>query len=108
MLTKADLTQITKIVQSETLKIVRLETPKIVQIETLKIVRLETPKIIQYETAKIVRSEIQSLEKRINKRFDNMDRKLEYAINFLDRDYLKLLHRVERIEEHLNLEPTSI
>jgi hypothetical protein len=76
MLTKTDLTQITKIVQNETTKIIKLEDL--------------------------------SLEKRLNKRFNKLEEKLDYAINFMDRDYLKLLHRVERIEEHLNLEPSSI
>ena len=65
-------------------------------------------KIVKSETLKIVRSENQTLENKMNKRFDKLERKLDYVINFLDRDYLKLLHRVERIEEHLNLEPTSI
>ncbi len=60
------------------------------------------------QITKIVQSENKSLGKKINKRFDKLERKLDYAINFLDRDYLKLLHRVERIEEHLHLEPTSI
>lgn len=55
-----------------------------------------------------VRSEVETLEKKMGKRFDKLERKLDYAINFLDRDYLKLLHRVEKIEEHLNLTPTSI
>ncbi|OGM09107.1 hypothetical protein A2159_00600 [Candidatus Woesebacteria bacterium RBG_13_34_9] len=56
----------------------------------------------------IFKAENKSLENKMNKRFDKLDRKLDYAINFLDRDYLKLLHRVERIEEHLHLEPSSI
>ena len=76
MLTKTDLTQITKIVQNE--------------------------------TSKIVKSENKSLETKMNKRFNKLEEKLDYAINFMDRDYLKLLHRVERIEEHLNLEVASI
>ena len=41
-------------------------------------------------------------------RIDRLERKMDYAINFLDRDYLKLLNRVERIEEHLNLDPIII
>jgi hypothetical protein len=48
-------------------------------------------------------SQITSLKKDLSKRFDKLDRKLDYAINFLDRDHLKLLERVERIEEHLQL-----
>lgn len=57
---------------------------------------------------KVVKIETLSIEKKMNKRFDKLEKKLDYAINFLDRDYLKLLHRIERIEEHLKLEPTSI
>jgi uncharacterized protein YdhG (YjbR/CyaY superfamily) len=67
------------------------------------------------QITKIIKSENQSLERKMDKRFDKIDnrfdkleRKLDYAINFLDRDYLKLIHRVERIEEHLKLKPTSI
>ncbi len=46
---------------------------------------------------------IDKLDKKINK----IDKKLDYIINFLDRDYLKLLHRVEVIEEHLHIKPAS-
>lgn len=51
---------------------------------------------------------VETSEKRINKKIGILERKMDYAINFLDRDYLKLLQRVERIEEHLNLEPASV
>lgn len=50
---------------------------------------------------------VKTSEERINKKIDKIDRKLDKAINFLDRDYIKLLERVERIEEHLHLTPTS-
>ena len=50
---------------------------------------------------------VKSTEVRLSKRFDKLERKLDYAINFLDRDYLKLLGRVEKIEEHLGISPTS-
>jgi len=43
----------------------------------------------------------------MTKRFNKLDRKLDCAINFLDRDYLKLLQRVEKIEEHLGINPTT-
>ncbi len=55
------------------------------------------------EISKIVKSS----EIRLDKRIDKLGRKLDYAINFLDRDHLKLLDRIERIEEHLNLESKS-
>jgi hypothetical protein len=60
------------------------------------------------QITKIVQSENKSLETKMNKRFNKLEEKLDYAINFMDRDYLKLLHRVERIEEHLNLEVASV
>ena len=50
---------------------------------------------------------VKSTEVRLSKRFDKLERKLDYAINFLDRDYLKSLQRVEKIEEHLGISPTS-
>lgn len=56
----------------------------------------------------IVHEEVKSSENRLGKRIDGLERKLDYTINFLDRDYLKLLERVERIEERLNMEPVSI
>ncbi|KKQ48296.1 MAG: hypothetical protein US67_C0037G0007 [Candidatus Woesebacteria bacterium GW2011_GWD1_38_10] len=84
MLTKTDLIQIKDIVQGE------------------------TKKVVQAETRKIVQEENQLLENKLGKRIDRLERKMDYAINFLDRDYLKLLNRVERIEEHLNLDPIII
>ena len=83
MLTKTDLSQIKGIVNEETTKI---------------------REVINEETTKIVKAS----ELRLGGKMDKLERKLDYAINFLDRDYLKLLNRVERIEEHLHLAPVSI
>jgi len=44
----------------------------------------------------IVQGENQLLENKLGKRIDRLERKMDYAINFPDRDYLKLLNRVER------------
>lgn len=46
-------------------------------------------------------------EERLNKKLHKLDLKLDYAISFLDRDYIRLLQRVERIEEHLGLSSKS-
>ena len=43
---------------------------------------------------------VKSSEVVVTKKIERLEKKLNYAINFLDRDYLKLLHRVEIIEEH--------
>ena len=48
---------------------------------------------------------VKSSEERLNRKIDKIDKKLDKAINFLDRDYIKLLERVERIEKHLHLSP---
>jgi len=76
---------------------------------------IQITKVVYGETAKIVQSENKSLDKKIDnlkvkmdKRFDKLERILDYAINFLDRDCLKLLHRFEKNKEHLHLEPTTI
>ena len=50
----------------------------------------------------VLRNELKS---EMRKGFDKLDKKLEYAINFLDRDYIKLFKRIDRIEKHLGLEP---
>lgn len=51
---------------------------------------------------------LKSTEVRLDKRFDKLERKLDYTINFLDRDYLKLLQRIEKIEEHLGINSPSL
>ncbi len=50
---------------------------------------------------------VKTSEKRLDRKMERIDRKLDKAINFLDRDYIRLLERVERIEKHLQLSPVS-
>ena len=59
------------------------------------------------QISKIIKSENNSLGKEINKKFKKVEMKLDKAINFLDRDHIRLLERVDRIEEHLQLTPIS-
>ena len=59
------------------------------------------------QITKIVKSENGALRKEIKAGFNKLDKKLDYAINFLDRDYIKLLKRIDRIEKHLGLGPIS-
>jgi len=55
----------------------------------------------------IVKTENESFEKRLDRKIEKIDKKLDFAINILDRDYIKLLERVERIEKHLQLPPIT-
>ena len=79
MLTKQDLSQIQHIIHSETRKIVQEETRKIVQ-----------------EELKPVKDDITHIRKDV-----------KLIITFFDREYLELRARVEKIEQHLNLQPSS-
>lgn len=40
--------------------------------------------------------------------FAKLDKKMETVVNFLDREYLLLSKRIDRIEQHLGLEPMTI
>ena len=91
MLTKSDLSQIQKIVQTETRKIVREETPTIVR----NIITEETPGIVQKQL-KPIKEDIAQIRKDI-----------KFIVSFFDREYVALRRRVERIEEHLQLAPIS-
>jgi len=51
---------------------------------------------------------VKSSEVRLAKKIDKIDKKLDKAIDFLDRDYIKLLKRIERIEKHLLISLTEI
>ncbi len=59
------------------------------------------------EIGKLIKSENKSLKKEMSNRFNRIDKKLDKTMDFLDRDYLKLLKRIERIEKHLQLPPIS-
>ena len=59
------------------------------------------------EIGRLVKSENNALEKRLSKRFDTLDNILDTTADFLDRDYLRILKRIERIEKHLQLKPLS-
>ncbi len=81
MLTKSDLSQIRKVVKEE----VKTE------IAPLKV------KIDKIETR------LSSIEKEMKK----IGKDIKVVVNFFDKTYLRLLKRIERIEEHLNLPPLS-
>jgi hypothetical protein len=76
MLTKKDLSQIENVVEKRTRKIIQEElTPIKDEIKTIK------------KDTREIRSDIKAI------------------VSFFDREYIDLLKRVERIEEHLGLPP---
>lgn len=83
MLTKNDLQQIQRIVKTEG--------------------QQETQKVIQRETGKIVKRELEAIKEDITQ----IRKDVKTIVNFFDTEYLELRKRVERIEEHLKLSPTS-
>lgn len=50
-----------------------------------------------------VKDRLKNVEIEINK----IQKDLKYVVNFLDKEFLKVVKRVERIEKHLHLEPVS-
>jgi predicted nucleic acid-binding Zn-ribbon protein len=90
MLTKSDLDQIKSVVQSETSKIVK-EVVK----EELKPIKKDISTL---------KSDVGTLKQDVSE----IRKDMKKIINFFDREYLELRKRVERIEEHLDLEPAAI
>ena len=95
MLTKQDLSDIQKVVQTETRKVILSETPKIVR----DIVQSETPKIVRYEAHTILQQELKPIKEDIAK----IRKDISVIVSFFDREYVELRRRVERIEHHLQL-----
>lgn len=50
---------------------------------------------------------VNNLEKDTKKNFQALNKRFTELFNFLDKDQLRTSKWVERIEEHLNLEPTN-
>ena len=101
MLTKTDLSQIQKIVQTETRKIIKEEVPAIVDKQTRQIVQQEVPPIVETQARKIMKEELKPIKQDIAEiRGD-----IKAIVSFFDREYVALRRRVERIEDHLQLAP---
>jgi len=82
MLTKQDLSQIQQVVHKE----------------------------VQNETRKIVQEELRPLKKDVSTLKEDVAeirKDVKTIVRFFDREYLELRKRVERIENHLDLHPTS-
>lgn len=90
MLTKQDLGQIQKVVQTETRTIVQQETRKIVR------------EVLQ-EELKPIKKDVSTLKEDVAQIRSDM----KLIVRFFDREYITLRRRVERIETHLDLHPAS-
>jgi len=58
---------------------------------------------VQTETRKVVREELKPIKEDVAK----IRKDIKTIVAFFDREYLELRHRVERIENHLNLPALS-
>ena len=96
MLTKTDLSQIRKIIREE----VETESQNIKD-EIQADIKMSLVRI-SGELHRI-QDRLKNVEIKINK----IQKDLKYAVNFLDKESLKIQKRVERIEKHLKLEPLS-
>lgn len=93
MLTKQDLTAIRGIVKEEVKTIVKDEVKSAVQHEVKTIVRQEVDNAL--------RQELTPIKKDIKKIKSDID----IIVRSFDQDYVLLRHRVDRIEDHLQLAP---
>ena len=96
MLTKTDLKEIRKILREE----VETESQNI-KTELQSDIIMSKMRIMS-ELDKI-KDRLKNIEIKTNK----IQKDLKYAVNFLDKDSLRISNRVERIEKHLKLPPLS-
>lgn len=103
MLTKTDLSQIRKIVREE----VENETQALedgLQAEiTMARIRIQTDINELKNRLKNVEIKVKNLEARIIKMHKDLKKEIKMVANFLDKENIKTLKKVEKIEEHLKL-----
>lgn len=107
MLTKTDLKEIKKVVREEVEaegKNIRDEVG-----DSVRESRIRVQQDIRELSDRIKNLEIRvnSMEQGMKKEFEKVRKEVKNSVNFLDKDYVKLRKRVETIEKHLNLEPTT-
>jgi len=115
MLTKTDLQAINKIVKKTVREEVSREGKTIrSEIRTeIKLLKMELSNRIAAVENRLSETEIKltNIEKdiaQIKKDIKKIKKDLAYNVDFMDRDYLRLQKRVERVEEHLNLSPAAL
>ncbi len=115
MLTKTDLSQIKGIVKSETKKIVRQEIEaegKNIRDDSrseLRSARMRIQEDVRELSGRIKNLEIRvnSMGREMKKEFKKVREEIKNSVNFLDKDYVRLKSKVERIKTHLKLESIS-
>ena len=55
-----------------------------------------------------MRTEYKKIRAEMKDGFANLNKKIDKVVNFLDREYLQLNKRIDRIEKHLGFEPMTI
>ncbi len=78
--------------------------------EIQKIVQTETTKAVESKTGSVIEKAVTPIKKDMQTLKSDMTRirkDIKTIVNFFDTEYLDLRKRVERIEEHLNLTPIS-
>jgi len=107
MLTKDDLKEIRKIVREE-VEVEVGDAKDSIQSDLLHW-RLQTQNDIRGLSDKVKNLEIRigSLEKETKKGFRDIKKKLKTTVEFFDKDHLRNLERIERVERHLSLTPVS-
>ena len=96
MLTKTDLKEIRKIIREEVETESENNKSEIQAEMKMNMIRVVTE-------IRELSSRLKNVEVKLNK----MQKDLKYSVNFLDKFGLKIQSRVERIEEHLRLEPIT-
>lgn len=100
MLTKTDLTQIRKVVREE----IGNET------QTLKDelqADISMARIRVQNDINELKDRIKNLEIRVTKMHKELKNEIKLVANFLDKENVKAIKRVERIEEYLKLSPAA-
>jgi len=93
MLNKNDLQSMRQLIKEEVPPIVT----KLIKEEVPPIVR----KLIKEEVPPFIKKELKPIKSKLNR----VDKKLDTVIKFFDREVINLGKRVDRVEQHLNLEP---
>lgn len=107
MLTKVDLSQIRKVVREEVEAEVKDSTRTLEGEVRLSRMRVQSDISELDDRMKNVEIRINSVETKITKMHKSLKKEIKIVSNTLDKEDLKTVRRVRRIEEHLGLSNTQ-